>query len=156
MKLISMTDFVFNQINQKQSVSEFKESVKKYAELLKQTLNLGMFIPCDLEGNILEEPEEYNLNDSFYKMQKGFNDEVKHIEAKYRVLFNGLKIEKDMHHATKRTFYFIGTTRIALFLEFHSGEKELSFSLNHDNKTIEDLIKYDLHLTENAIKQLGL
>lgn len=33
------------------------DEIFNYARFLKKPLQLGMFVPCDLEGNVLEEPE---------------------------------------------------------------------------------------------------
>ena len=45
-----MTDFVLK----KDAEWTTYESVYKYAQLLKKPLGLGMFIPCDNNGNFLE------------------------------------------------------------------------------------------------------
>lgn len=49
MKLISMTDFV---LNKKASHTQ----IVKYAKFLKQPLKLEMFVPCDDNGNVLQDP----------------------------------------------------------------------------------------------------
>lgn len=61
--LISTTNFVLEQfdllykgvINQ----DEYVTRTKKFADFIKQPLTLGMFVPCDENGNILEEPEQF-------------------------------------------------------------------------------------------------
>jgi hypothetical protein len=95
MKLISMTDFVMEQSKTKQSTSEFKESIVNYSNFLKQPLTLGMFLPCDLDGKILNLQKE---SDHFmYYNGKEFlpNEKEKYMkfynEAKNRVLFEGFK-----------------------------------------------------------------
>lgn len=72
MKLISMTDFVLEQ----------RGDNLKYAQFLKQSLNLGMFVPCDLEGNVLQDP---GLIPS-YELQE-------YRKYKERVLFEGTEEE---------------------------------------------------------------
>lgn len=87
MKLISMTDFVI----QKRSELMFKELGKaccKYAQFLKKPLKLEMFVPCDEDGNVLEEPSNYQL----YELGVAPNDEqIKECgayeKAKEKVLF---------------------------------------------------------------------
>lgn len=74
-KLTAMTDFVLEQCEIKQSTSEFKESVFKYAKFIKQPLELWMFVPCDDNGNVLWEGA--NWNKKFYQ------------QAKERCLFEG-------------------------------------------------------------------
>ena len=67
MKLISMTDFVLGieqnsytktekyNIIEWQSKCESFDKIIKYANFLKQPLKLGMFVPCDENGNVLED-----------------------------------------------------------------------------------------------------
>lgn len=57
MRLISMVDYVLLQVKECHlDENRFGNNVVKYAKLLKTPLLLGQFIPCDLEGNVLEEP----------------------------------------------------------------------------------------------------
>jgi len=163
MKLTSMTEFVFNQINQKQSCSEFKESVKKYAELLNKPLSLDMFVPCDEFGNVLEDPQDIKNTFNIASGSGGFFDSksfvsyiVKYEIAKEKLLFNGFEIQKDTYHQTKRTFYKIGSFKICLVMEFHTGRKETIYNYKESGNIIEDLVKYNLELTETAKKQFWL
>jgi hypothetical protein len=52
MKLISMTDFV---------LENDSTCIYKYANLLKQPLELWMFVPCDENGDVLVEPKYEEL-----------------------------------------------------------------------------------------------
>ena len=75
------------------------KSVVDYANFLKQPLTLGMFIPCDKEGNVLEEPD---CKEDYYRDANGlaynyFEDRKKWLEAKERVLFEGFEIIKSKH-----------------------------------------------------------
>jgi hypothetical protein len=60
MKLISMTDFVLEQLNEENSrvkpMRDVFNSLENYANFLKQPLKLGIFVPCDNEGNVFQEP----------------------------------------------------------------------------------------------------
>lgn len=58
--LLSMTDFVLEQtkINQFRDDCEFAYPVRKYANFLKQPLELWMFVPCDENGNVLEQCDD--------------------------------------------------------------------------------------------------
>lgn len=65
-----MTDFVLEQRMTSEEISKssfydiqthickFYDKVFAYANFLKQPLMPGMFVPCDLEGDILEKPSE--------------------------------------------------------------------------------------------------
>ena len=120
MKLISMTDFVLNQkqsesFNEKTFINESLislENIRNYANFLIQPLKLEMFVPCDEDGNVLEEPKKteyqvdvntkcsgwkylYDSNDKligYYDDRKWKEDFVKFKQAKEKVLFKGFKI----------------------------------------------------------------
>lgn len=121
MELISMTDFVLEQIGDN----------LKYAQFLKQPLNLGMFVPCTLEGDVLEEPCSIGVGNDFY-LQRA-EDEYK--QAKDRVLFEGFEVRDKWLIHNKHTYTSID-----------------SFD------TIEDIVNFglELMLTKSAQKQLGL
>ncbi len=92
--LIPMTDFVNNVGNMENYPSHEKALswIYNYANFLKQPLKLEMFVPCDNEGNVLEEPDffsgDYDDNgfgdvDKFkYK-----NDIQEYNQAKEKILF---------------------------------------------------------------------
>lgn len=92
-KLISMTDFVIQQnmyyANKDISVEKLQLNILNYAMFLQQPLTLGMFIPCDLDGNVLEiiPFNEHKQGSSFEFMQHKLLD-----EAKERVLFEGWQL----------------------------------------------------------------
>jgi hypothetical protein len=145
MKLIKMTDFVLAEkltLNIKGYEKEFISNVSNYAKFLKQPLELGMFVPVDEDGRVLNEPEYYDLwkvgiapNDS--------QDEIcfKYQKAKEKVLFEGFRPIGERH---------VGAGDIVIGLGYKNGI----------HQTIEDLVMYHkskyLILTESAIKQLGL
>ena len=89
--LVPMTDFVLEQLNEQNSrtkpMREVFNSLEKYATFLRQPLKLEMFVPCDEEGNVLEEPkieEEYvdeHTTQIFAKYQYDLD------KAKEKVLF---------------------------------------------------------------------
>lgn len=100
-KLIPLTEFV-NRIDELVPAKDYEmdydtnssqlNAIKRYAKFLSQPLTLSMFVPCDDEGNVLEEPELY----SEYKPELGgtMNKEWKlrceaYNEAKLKVLFEG-------------------------------------------------------------------
>ncbi len=85
MRLVSMTDFVLEQ----------KGDNLKYAQFLKQPLNSGMFVPCDIEGNVLEEPKRisYSYNPIINEMHD--NKVIRYKQAKERVLFEGFEVKGD-------------------------------------------------------------
>ena len=64
--LIPMTDFVLRINEIEKEIDQFFDSwrmkqlriIENYAKFLKQPLKLEMFVPCDDDGNILENPYE--------------------------------------------------------------------------------------------------
>jgi hypothetical protein len=141
MKLISMTDFVL-QVVQTPNVNEAicweqtearLQKIYQYSLFLKQPLKLEMFVPCDEDGDVLEEPIESIGGVELYAET--------YQKAKKKVLFDGFKL--------------IGVRHV------RSGEIVIGLGYkNGIHQTIEDLVMYHkykyLILTESAIKQLGL
>ncbi|MGV0925478.1 hypothetical protein [Empedobacter tilapiae] len=137
MKLISMTDFVLEQekLNQK-NTSRLACLCANYAQFLKQPLTLAMFVPCDLEGNILEEPKINNILKVFpYERFNNACQMDKYQQAKERVLFKGFYKEFNAVISPSGGYLDIGNLRY---------------------KTIETIVESKLELTETAIKQIGL
>ena len=94
-RLKSMTDFVLEQIKNFNAVVyddletasiNLIERIENYANFLKQPLKLEMFVPCDEEGNFLEEPifHEPNNENEIGNYQILIDE---YQEAKQRVLF---------------------------------------------------------------------
>ena len=165
-----MTDFVLNQkqsesFNEKTFINESLislEKIRNYANFLKQPLNLGMFVPCDENGNVLQEPKKtnyqvdvntkcsgwkylYDSNDKligYYDDRKWKEDFVKYKQSKEKVLFEGIEFRKN----AGVNFLTINEDTFA----FHD------FNIKFKDLTIEFLVQYNLQLTESAIKQIGL
>jgi hypothetical protein len=117
MKLISMTDFVLEQM----ALHDDKKALDKiedYAYFLKQPLKKSMFVPCDEDDNILEEPEQFKhwlSSDHYYNA----SESVCHLcrmyqKAKERVIFDYFNLE------------------------------EFKYGLDFKDITIEDLVPYNL------------
>lgn len=138
-KLISMTDFVLEQIKRKVSVISHMICIEEYANLLKQPLTLGMFVPCSLENgmplndNGLVDSEGYVLDEIEFKEYQ---------EAKERVLFEGFEL-RDRYLWNKDKLFMI------------SDNYNESFS---NTKSIEWLLStmHEFNLTESAKKQIGI
>ena len=122
-KIISMTDFVLEQSNNAlledchQANKTYVNKVINYANFLTQDLTLGLFVPCDEKGNVLEEKTPFQ--DKYYEYQ----------QAQEKVIFKGCKAEK------KADFYIITD----------SNDSNVWVSWN-TSKRIEDLIPYNLTL----------
>jgi len=160
MKLISMTDFVLQQ-----DITDIKQrdSIVKYANFLNQPLKLEMFVPCDDEENVLEEPNRWNDYLEFpesFDGNKEWDELYDYQQAKEKVLFeDSILIDETMYHQTKRVLIMLKsypTFRILNQFYYRDGSIERQLFPNNENLRIEDLIKFELELTESALKQIGL
>ena len=157
MKLISMTSFVLkqnytttldiSQIDFYDKELSILEKIRNYAKFLKQPLKLEMFVTCDDEGNFFEEPKIEDYFDDGFNFefnQTHFKDVVlkEYQIAETKVLFEGIEFRKN----GGVNFLTIKEDTFAFF----------DFNVKFKNLTIEDLIQYNLQLTENAVKQIGL
>lgn len=125
-----MTDFVLSQENKGMQNTDRHlrfDKVLRYANFLKQPLTLSMFIPCDLDGNILGEP--------IRGFEESDKDYLEFVKAKERVLFKGYVVE-----------YNCVKSPCGGYLDI----------VRLKDRTIENIIGSNLELTESAIKKLGL
>ena len=148
MKLISMTDFVLEQTAKEFSAIKRLNQIIGFAEFLKQPLKLEMFVPCDGEGNILEQPV-YTTSHSDECYCKGCEEETKRCsdlqnqyqKAKEKVLFEGFGVK---YFDLRKKSYLIFNNDFVLDLTFKH------------KKYIESLIHLNIELTPTAIKQIRL
>jgi len=136
MKLQSMVEFVLSQKRADEENEIVLRRIIDYAKFLSQPLTLGMFVPCDKNGIVLESPKHYANNSTFpfdgskesaEQSNRQYDYELKkYNEAKERVLFEGISIS----HAHD------------LLESFGNIDQ---YSQTHEST-----------LTESAIKQLGL
>lgn len=136
------------------------QSIRKYAKLLKMPLTLGMFVPTDEGGNILEEPKDPDPN-NFWN-ESALDSQVWHThlylrnkyqQAKQRVLF---EVDGKIDTSEKGVIYF---ENYGVSLEVESGY--WFFSGNHEGypiDTIEHLIspEIDYYLTPSLIITYGI
>lgn len=102
-KLIGMTDFVLEQRKiHEGDFEDLSDLYFRYAKFLKQPLELWMFVPCDEDGNVLDEPTEkdefryYNGIEYYPHQKKEYLQ--KYQKAKDRCLFDGLDLGVANHH----------------------------------------------------------
>ena len=152
--LISMTDFiekVRNIINEKAPLKESKaleyfDLVFNYSDFLKTRLELGMFFPFDEEGNPLEEPNDdftEGLESEYYK---NYNKQMSN------VLFKGFIIESGYIQANRDTLYLNNQDGLDIASKNESQDKNFIWDVGFKN--IEDLIPYNIQLTDVAIKRI--
>lgn len=143
--LLSMTDFIDKYLHTGDAVLQIR-TLGRYKDFLKQPLKLEMFVPCDNDGNILEEPQmiEKRLGFDEVEMDYDYAELELYKKAKEKVLFKGFTA-KEMDGK----FWYVYD---------NNGEFFYSFPLINSDlyRKVEDLIQLDLELTESALNQLGL
>lgn len=136
-----MTDFVLLNKNiyegyssQDSNVFTYNHVVRleNYANFLKQPLTLGMFVPCDLEDNVLE--EYHNID----------NKNILYQEARERVLFGGFVIKNYCSVLFPKTIIYKDIFNV-FWYDSNAEKWEVSKYLS----TVEDLVEYNLTLTES-------
>ena len=148
--LVPMTDFVIKMMFSK-NYPNHKEALKQifsYAELLKQPLKLEMFVPCDEDGNVLEEPkieEEYvdeHTTQIFAQYQYDLD------KAKEKVLFEGFKI----YDYKLNVFFYLGRRKT---LSYDKKRKDF-ITLGLLPETVEDLINISsqIKLSQTALNSI--
>ena len=113
--LIPMTDFVLRINEIEKEIDQFFDSwrmkqlriIENYAKFLKQPLKLEMFVPCDENGNILEEPQMRPERNSFDEEDMDYDAQelYDYIKAKKKVLFEGFKPYEDYECAKYEEVY---------------------------------------------------
>ena len=140
MKLISMTDFVLEQkINRDIDLQQRFINSYRYATFLKRPLTLGMFVPCDDDSNVLEEPEFHEPNN---ENEIGDYDELRYQyqQAQSKVIFDGFECVEMFKR--DKVITFKGVINV-----FYWRYEHQSWKISKGIKTIEDLIRYNLDLT---------
>lgn len=138
-----MTDFVLEQYkNPLQDDQKAYENIIKYAEFIRKPLTLGMFVPCDADGDVFIKPNEleYQLANEEHMASKWVVNAYQ--EAKEKVLFKGFEWDfndKSVNMAMKSGIWIFGVEDI-------------------ENTNVESFggIENEIELTESAIKQIGL
>lgn len=128
-KLIPMSDFVIALRDNKKldNVRRFW-ACERYADFLKQSLRLSMFVPC----NEFEEP--FDVEEIENSVMQGTDTWDGYQNAEDRILFKGFTVDKYLHIKHPNGEY----------LDKHKMSK----------LTVEDIIKEELTLTPYAIKQI--
>lgn len=150
-KLLSMVDFTLYIWNYAGYSDEEKLlKLAKYAEFLKSPLELGQFVPTDENRNVLKEPSHYDLYllglapDDYQIYECGIYE-----ECQSRVLFEGFEVKR---HFPKENPVYSLEDKNGNQITFHIGLYTFGSKDGNFVRTIEDLVKYNLTLTNNALK----
>lgn len=153
-RLISVARYV-NKIKPKTRITNTETLAKLYTYVLSYTRlilkkpTLGMFIPCDENGNYLEEPKESDFR-NYHGICVYARAVNKHRIAQERVIFEGWEID---NVSESKNMKVIRNKESNQRFEFWSdGEmKSYLMDLKKDEeykeiKTLEDLTEYSLKL----------
>ena len=146
-RLISMTSFVLENAKQPYVEGTKYKDLVNYAKFLKQPLKLEMFVPCDEDGDILDEPEYYELR--ILNMMTEYNDEVyTYYQAKEKVLFEGFKI----YDYKLNVFFYLGRKKT---LSYDKKRKDF-ITIGFLPETVEDLINISsqIKLSQTALNSI--
>lgn len=145
MKLMSHSDYEDSIDLPSVSDIEFRIKSRTYRQFLKQPSELWMFVACDEEGNVLEEPDFYLDNEETKK---------KHYLAKERCLFEGFTIKNynteeydNIEAVIKYNHCYVGIK--------YKDEDKIRLNDISRKETIERLTSNYLQLTKTAIKQIS-
>lgn len=147
--LISTTDFVLNQNAHQTSVRRLSQIIG-YADFLKKPLKLGYFVACDENDVPLDEPSKEDIDWFNNQINGDFSERYSFvfnwIEAKKKILFEGFEIS------------FEDGVIYPFFCNYPIGfiSCEIEWLSSIQFKTIEDLVEFDLILTDTAKKEIGL
>ena len=150
--LIPMTDFVLEQLNEQNSITkpmrEVFNSLEKYATFLRQPLKLEMFVPCDEDGNVLEEPKikEEEIDEHTTQIFAQYQYDLD--KAKEKVLFEGFKI----YDYKLNVFFYLGRRKT---LSYDKKRKDF-ITIGLLPETVEDLINISsqIKLSQTALNAI--
>jgi len=150
MKLIPLSDFILEQketstIDTAQIDWYDKEIfkldlIRSYTKFLKQPLALGMFVPVDVQGNILNEPFYDPSNEQYWAAERFAYD-----TAKEKVLFEGCEVKEIK---TDKNYFVV----------YHNSRQ---IWISWTDRIIEDMILNriylnGLELTPSALEAIGI
>jgi hypothetical protein len=87
----------------------------KYVVFTEQPLKLGMFVPCDEEGNLLEKPREFSERGRFVKDRSLDKLKEQYQVAKERVIFDGFEV------VTNDIYVMVSTEKVTVTF-FSNGD----------------------------------
>ncbi len=148
MKYPTMTEFVLDQekrfeANKEGWAVDYIDSIFRYASFIKQPLKNEMFVPCDKEGNVLEEPKceifdkniECNCNEE--QGHKCHLTNHKYKKAKEKVLFEGFSFQMNGFYCSEEE----------VIQQVREGEfKIFKSDFTRKVETIEDLLNAGANL----------
>lgn len=148
MKLIPMLKYVLSHSKpdyiEEEGFQNGYTEIYKYADFLNKNADIGMFVPCNVLGSILEKPDLSDANGRQYN--KNIDEDLAWSEyknAKERVLFEGFYFFNNNGDCWLKS----GSNEIKIFWD--TEDKKWYFS--EKDCIIENLIQHDLELTKKGL-----
>lgn len=149
MKLISMVDYVLEKNKLGLLYLTAMDSVVNYAKLLSMPLTLGMFVPTNEEGNVLEEPKSIESRLGIHLFNHAFDFNSKQInlgvykeqyqKALSNVIFEGFEYQESRQENCYNFIRYPDRSFPPLYPKLWNGT------------AVENLISRNLTLTKSAI-----
>ena len=144
--LISLTNFLSNHLETGCAVTQIRK-LSKYADLLKEPITLGMFVPTDKNGIPFKgKPLSPNTDAEWIRWE---NEQEEFYKAKELVLFANFEVK------TKTAFnngYDFVCDNNEIFYPFWYNPVT-GWELSKGLKTIEDLVIFQPKLTDNVLSE---
>ena len=160
-KLIPLLAFVLLTTSEQKHRRDKYDDVIGYTLFLKQSLNPGMFTPCDEEGNILNHPYPIKQNEpKDYSLRVYDKSDLnQYNQAKERVLFEDWKVSIQdtdngdiIYDFEFQDIEFSYNKSEDVFMDSH-GEC-LAFSTIEDLALLADVMGVEVLLTELAMNKI--
>lgn len=159
-KLIPLLDYVlenkFPQTTEEAQsesilIDNFYNKVVNYAKFLSQPLKISMFVPCDENQVPLDKPSQKEnwTSEGFGGYSMSIKELDEYQKAKSNVLFEGF--EKAPNNLNPNSWHIWNKETSTAIVHYKSQPDY--FIWNY--KTIEELCKMGLTLTENAVKTIN-
>lgn len=120
---------------------EYRLQTLDYAFFVKQKLTLGMFIPCDEEGNKIEQPTTYGERGSFVRGKEHERKIKQFKKAQEKVLFKGFQIKEVSN-------VLISILNKKIIIYFDIQDDTIMVKGKSYYKTISDLTQFNLELVK--------
>ncbi|WP_299524141.1 hypothetical protein [uncultured Lutibacter sp.] len=164
MKLISMVDYVLEQEvklyeDETGFLNDRLVNIFRYANFLKQPLELGMFIPCDEDGNVLEEPEKLikaleKVNQEYYDLKSNHYKDNERYKWAVETITSDKKYQEYQEAKERVLFKDVSESRIAIVKNLTQGTNP--FDIEYFVEDLFTIFKGDSPtLTESAINKLN-
>jgi len=160
--LIGMREFVLLEFS-KRNVYYYQDSkvlnkINNYANFLSRQPKLSDFVPCGEDGFPLDEPKDYqrflSVDFELTTNQESLKECIAYQQALDKVLFKGFEVFTDNEDFTRIEL------KDKLFITFYKEAETIVLNAPYAGikgiTNLESLTPYNLELTENANKIIGV